>query len=148
MVKARGIESVAICFMHAFTYPDHEKQIETLCKTMGFKNITLSSQTSPMIKIVPRGTSTTADAYLTPGIKTYLNSFFSGFDKGIREQVGNKPPVKVEFMQSDGGLVNANDFNGFKAILSGPAGGVVGFATTSWEQGGQAVIGFDMVPKH
>jgi 5-oxoprolinase (ATP-hydrolysing) len=144
MVQARGITSVAICLMHSYTFQEHEKQLGDLCRKLGFKNVTLSSQTSPMIKIVPRGTSTTADAYLTPGIKTYLESFFSGFDKGMLESVNGKPPVKVEFMQSDGGLVDASKFNGFKAILSGPAGGVVGYAATSWEENGQAVIGFDM----
>src|SRR4051812_27827761 len=97
-----------------------------------------------MIKIVPRGTSTTADAYLTPGIQTYLKSFFSGFDNGMLEAVNGKEKVKVEFMQSDGGLVDVDRFNGFMAILSGPAGGVVGYAATSWEEGGKAVIGFDM----
>lgn len=142
--KSRGIESVAICLMHSYAYQDHEIEVGKLCETLGFKDITLSCKTSPMIKIVPRGTSTTADAYLTPGIKQYLQSFFSGFDEGILKTRNGKAPVKVEFMQSDGGLVNATKFNGFKAILSGPAGGVVGYAKTSWELNGLAVIGFDM----
>jgi 5-oxoprolinase (ATP-hydrolysing) len=143
-VKARGIESVAVCLMHAYTFHDHELEIEKLCMKLGFRDVTLSSKTIPMIKIVPRGTSTTADAYLTPGIRKYIESFFSGFDEGMTRVLNGKKAVKVEFMQSDGGLVDAANFNGFKAILSGPAGGVVGYATTSWEPNGQAVIGFDM----
>ncbi|KAH6564706.1 hypothetical protein BASA62_007754 [Batrachochytrium salamandrivorans] len=141
-----GITSVAICLMHSFTYPDHEKQLGELCQTLGFKNITLSSATMPMIKIVPRGTSASADSYLTPGIKTYTAGFFSGFDNGIvPSSDGSKASVRVEFMQSDGGLVHVNDFNGFRAILSGPAGGVVGYAMTSWDDTeSKAVIGFDM----
>jgi 5-oxoprolinase (ATP-hydrolysing) len=144
LARTRNIKSVAICLLHSYTFQDHEKQIANLCKKLGFENVTLSCETSPMIKIVPRGTSATADAYLTPGIRTYLESFFSGFDDGLLKEKNGKPPVKVEFMQSDGGLVDAKNFNGFRAILSGPAGGVVGYAATSWEENGQAVIGFDM----
>jgi 5-oxoprolinase (ATP-hydrolysing) len=136
-VKKRGIASLAIAFMHSYTFPDHELQVENLARSLGFTHITLSSRTSPMIKLVPRGITTTADAYLTPAIHTYLASFFAGFDPKISS-------VRVEFMQSDGGLVNARNFNGFRAILSGPAAGVVGFAATSWEPMGKAVIGFDM----
>ncbi|KAJ3359214.1 hypothetical protein HDU91_004983 [Kappamyces sp. JEL0680] len=143
-VRDAGINSAAICLMHAYTYPAHEIQLARLCEKLGFSQVSLSSATSPMIKIVPRGTSTTADAYLTPCIKAYLRSFFSGFDAGMREPLNGKPKVKVEFMQSDGGLVDVDSFNGFKAILSGPAGGVVGYATTSWKKGRNAVIGFDM----
>ena len=157
-VYATGIRSVAICLMHSFTYPgeltqraklrypslhiptDHEKKLQSLCEKIGFTHITLSSDIMPMIKIVPRGTSATADAYLTPCIQKYINGFFSGFDEGIRDP----EKVKVEFMQSDGGLAPVDSFSGFRAILSGPAGGVVGYALTSWEENGEAVIGFDM----
>lgn len=93
----------------------------------------------PMIKIVPRGTSATVDAYLTPCIQRYIDGFFSGFDEGIRSR------VRVEFMQSDGGLAPVGSFSGFRAILSGPAGGVVGYAVTSYDPDeGSPVIGFDM----
>ncbi|KAI9096588.1 Hydantoinase B/oxoprolinase-domain-containing protein [Phlyctochytrium arcticum] len=135
-----GIRSVAICLLHSYTFPRHEQQLEQLCREIGFTNITLSSAIMPMIKIVPRGTSATADAYLTPCIQRYLEGFFSGFDSGIRDP--NK--VKIEFMQSDGGLAAVDDFSGFKAILSGPAGGVVGYAQTSYVENGKPVIGFDM----
>ncbi|CAG8808486.1 3809_t:CDS:2, partial [Gigaspora rosea] len=93
----------------------------------------------PMIKIVPRGTSSTADAYLTPCIRKYVDGFVSGFDENLEKN------ARIEFMQSDGGLVPVNKFSGFKAILSGPAGGVVGFASTSYSESERnPVIGFDM----
>ncbi|KAI8924480.1 Hydantoinase B/oxoprolinase-domain-containing protein [Entophlyctis helioformis] len=144
-----GIKSIAICLIHSFTFPDHERQLGDLCKSLGFENVTLSSATMPMIKMVPRGTSTTADAYLTPCIKKYLEGFFAGFDDGIRQSSAESSEghrgVRVEFMQSDGGLVHVDGFNGFRAILSGPAGGVVGYAMTSWDaKERNAVIGFDM----
>ena len=82
-----------------------------------------------MIKLVPRGTSCTADAYLTPCIQKYLNSFFAGFDDGMKLE---KSRVKVEFMQSDGGLVDAKKFNGFKAILSGPGSFFHGNLNSGW----------------
>jgi 5-oxoprolinase (ATP-hydrolysing) len=142
-IRQSGIKSVAICLMHAYTFPKHEIMLGEFCRSLGFESISLSSSSSPMIKIVPRGMSAMADAYLTPSIHQYLTSFFSGFDRGISECVNGKDPVKVEFMQSDGGLTNYSTFNGFKAILSGPAGGVIGYAMTSWN-GKTGVIGFDM----
>ncbi|KAL2919038.1 hypothetical protein HK105_201308 [Polyrhizophydium stewartii] len=146
-VREAGIRSVAVCLMHSFTFPEHERRVGALCERLGFENITLSSAIMPMIKIVPRGTSASADAYLTPCIKEYIAGFFSGFDDGIRQNPDDptKAGVRVEFMQSDGGLVNVSDFNGFRAILSGPAGGVVGYAMTSWDDAeNKAIIGFDM----
>lgn len=94
----------------------------------------------PMVKIVPRGTSATADAYLTPCIKDYIKGFVSGFDDGFKNGT-----TQLQFMQSDGGLVPVSNFSGFKAILSGPAGGVVGYALTTFDlQSKVPVIGFDM----
>jgi 5-oxoprolinase (ATP-hydrolysing) len=91
-----------------------------------------------MVKMVPRGLTTCIDAYLTPVINTYLASFKSGFDANLKR-------VKVSFMQSDGGLAPMNAFSGHRAILSGPAGGVVGYAATSFDKATrQPVIGFDM----
>ncbi|KXS09479.1 hypothetical protein M427DRAFT_105271 [Gonapodya prolifera JEL478] len=137
----RGIRSLAIVFMHAYTFPEHERTVAALAKEIGFDNVTLSSAISPMIKIVPRGTSSTVDAYLTPPIHQYIKGFFSGFDEGISDPT----KVRIEFMQSDGGLTSVRDFSGFKAILSGPAGGVVGYARTSYDDlEGSPVIGFDM----
>jgi 5-oxoprolinase (ATP-hydrolysing) len=94
----------------------------------------------PMVKIVPRGTSATADAYLTPCIKKYIQGFVSGFDDGFKNKT-----TQLQFMQSDGGLVPVDNFSGFKAILSGPAGGVVGYALTTFNEKKKVpVIGFDM----
>ncbi|KAL4767725.1 Hydantoinase B/oxoprolinase-domain-containing protein [Aspergillus nidulans var. acristatus] len=107
---------------------------------MGF-SVTLSSKLQPMIKIVPRGMSAAADAYLTPVIKSYIDSISSSFEGGL----ANQHTCRFEFMQSDGGLVDFRKFSGLKAILSGPAAGVVGFAATSWDAEEKTpVIGFDM----
>jgi 5-oxoprolinase (ATP-hydrolysing) len=84
-----------------------------------------------MIKMVPRGLSSTADAYLTPILRRYLDGFFSGFDEKLKD--GRQRSPRVEFMGSDGGLVDLKNFSGLKSILSGPAGGVVGYALTSWD---------------
>ena len=93
-----------------------------------------------MIKMVPRGISSTADAYLTPILRKYLDGFFGGFDETLRS--GGVGTSRVEFMGSDGGLLDLDNFSGLKSILSGPAGGVVGYALTSWnEQEGSPIIG-------
>ncbi|CAG8553030.1 1256_t:CDS:10 [Ambispora leptoticha] len=123
---AEGIRSVAICLMHSYTYSEHERLIGQVASEIGFTHVSLSSTIMPMIKIVPRGTSSTADAYLTPCIKKYIEGFISGFDENLFEN------ARLEFMQSDGGLVPVNKFSGFRAILSGPAGGVVGYGLTSF----------------
>lgn len=98
-----------------------------------------------MIKMVPRGVSSTADAYLTPILRDYLDGFFRGFDAKLKDghkTFGNSGP-RVEFMGSDGGLVDLDNFSGLKSILSGPAGGVVGYALTSWdEEKKYPIIGF------
>lgn len=107
---------------------------------MGFENVSLSHALLPVIKLVHRAHSTTADAYLTPETKKYIN----GFLKGFKMDSGRQP--RIEFMQSDGGLVSYDKFSGLRAILSGPAGGVVGYARTCYEDTNpKPVIGFDMV---
>jgi 5-oxoprolinase (ATP-hydrolysing) len=132
-----GFESLAIVFLHAFTWPAHELLIGALAKEMGFKQISLSSQVMPRIKIVDRGQTCCVDAYLTPLIRKYIEGFRSGF------RPGSDPDLF--FMQSDGGLGRAECFTGSRAILSGPAGGVVGYAMTAFdEKTCQPVIGFDM----
>ncbi|CAG8570843.1 4023_t:CDS:10 [Paraglomus occultum] len=134
-----GFRSLAICLVHSYTFQAHERVIGELASTIGFTHISLSSSIMPMIKIVPRGTSSTADAYLTPCIKKYVNGFVSGFDENLEKN------TRLEFMQSDGGLVPVDKFSGFRAILSGPAAGVVGHALTSYSKVEKIpVIGFDM----
>lgn len=140
-VYERGYRSIAIILVHSYTFPDHEKLVASLAKEVGFEHISVSSRLLPMIKMVPRGVSTTADAYLTPILYEYLEGFFDGFDERLRE--GGDDNARVEFMGSDGGLLDFNNFSGLKSILSGPAGGVVGYALTSWDEKERIpIIGF------
>mmetsp|Transcript_7849 Transcript_7849/g.23615 ORF Transcript_7849/g.23615 Transcript_7849/m.23615 type:complete len:1334 (-) Transcript_7849:407-4408(-) len=136
-----GVRSLAVVLKHSFVFPDHEQEVGRLAREMGFTQVSLSSEVMPMVKMVPRGFTAAADAYLTPHIMRYIQTFQSGFDEGLKN-------VQVLFMQSDGGLARVEQFSGHKAILSGPAGGYVGYAlTTKWEdvdpQSLQS-IGFDM----
>jgi 5-oxoprolinase (ATP-hydrolysing) len=136
-VYDQGIRSIAVCLMHGYTFPDHEALVGRLAREIGFKHVSLSHELMPMIKLVPRATSACADAYLTPAIKKYIAGFQKGFEGGLgTESVKNESGAKgarCEFMQSDGGLVDVDKFSGLKAILSGPAGGVVGYALTSYD---------------
>ena len=144
-----GIRSVAVCLMHGYTFPVHEALVGRIAKEIGFQHVSLSHELMPMIKLVPRATSACADAYLTPAIKKYISGFQDGFEGGlgtrsVLHESGSKG-ARCEFMQSDGGLVDVDKFTGLKAILSGPAGGVVGYAITSYDPETKTpVIGFDM----
>lgn len=136
---ADGFRSIAICLMHSYIFPDHELQIQNLAAQIGFDHISLSHKVSQRSKIVPRGNSTVIDGYLTPTIERYLSQFSASFPG-----LGNGH-TKLEFMQSDGGLVPASELSGLHAILSGPAGGVVGYARTSYDPTSKVpIIGFDM----
>jgi len=143
-LKKQGIKSIAVVFMHSALYPEHELIVGRLAEKMGcFEQISLSHKVMQMVKIVPRGYTSIADAYLTPHISRYLETFKKGFEDGFLEN------VNVSFMQSDGGLTRVDHFSGHKAILSGPAGGVVGYAlTTRLADGAEdttgEVVGFDM----
>ncbi|KAI0885667.1 Hydantoinase B/oxoprolinase-domain-containing protein [Annulohypoxylon maeteangense] len=145
----KGIRSIAVCLMHGYTFPDHEALVGRIAREIGFDHISLSHELMPMIKLVSRATSVCADAYLTPAIKKYIAGFQKGFAGGlgtrnVLQQEGGKG-ARCEFMQSDGGLVDVEKFTGLKAILSGPAGGVVGYAITSYDEETRIpVIGFDM----
>ncbi|XXG75134.1 hypothetical protein AAC387_Pa07g3713 [Persea americana] len=119
----RGINCLAVVLMHSYTYPQHEISVERLALSLGFRHVSLSSALTPMVRAVPRGLTASVDAYLTPVIKQYLSGFISRFDEGLEK-------VNVLFMQSDGGLAPENRFSGHKAVLSGPAGGVVGYSQT------------------
>lgn len=134
----KGITSLAVVLLHSYMYKVHEEKVGAIALEMGFSHVSLSSHVIPMVKAVPRGFTASSDAYLTPHIKAYLKGFSGGFKNNLKD-------VNVLFMQSDGGLTQMNRFNGSRAILSGPAGGVVGYAMTSYKQlGSQPVIGFDM----
>jgi 5-oxoprolinase (ATP-hydrolysing) len=116
-IRDKGIETIAVCFTHSYAYPHHEARAGELALKAGFTHVSLSSRVAAnMIKMVPRGSSATADAYLTPEIKKYLASFQRGFEGGHLDD------VRCEFMQSDGGLVRHDLFSGLRGILSGPAG--------------------------
>ena len=128
-----GLRSVAIVFMHGYRYTAHEKAARRLAQSVGFTQISTSHETSPMMKFVSRGDTTVVDAYLSPILRRYV-------DQMAREM----PGVRLFFMQSSGGLADAQVFQGKDAILSGPAGGIVGMARTAALAGLDRVIGFDM----
>jgi len=128
-----GIRSCAIVFMHSDRYPNHEQQIAQLAQEIGFMQISVSHQVSPLMKLVSRGDTTVVDAYLTPILRRYVNQVASQL-----------PGVKLMFMKSDGGLVAAEQFQGKDSILSGPAGGIVGAVQTTKRAGFELVITFDM----
>ncbi|KAH9255600.1 hypothetical protein BASA81_006430 [Batrachochytrium salamandrivorans] len=128
----KGIDSLAVALMHSAIFPHHEIRVGQVAKEMGFINVYLSHETMPMVRLVLRGNTVCADAYLTPKIQEFIQSFLNGFDA----------KVNVLFMRSDGGLERAESFSGHRAILSGPAGGVNGFARTAYHN--LPVIGFDM----
>ncbi|XP_068094216.1 5-oxoprolinase [Hyperolius riggenbachi] len=135
---SRGIRSLAVVLMHSYTWSSHEQQIGQLARSLGFTHVSLSSEVMPMIRMVPRGYTACADAYLTPCIQRYLDGFSSGFQNQLKD-------LQVLFMRSDGGLTPMHSFSGSRAILSGPAGGVVGYAITTYRpENPQPVIGFDM----
>ncbi|MBN2809293.1 MAG: 5-oxoprolinase, partial [Deltaproteobacteria bacterium] len=140
-LRGQGIASLAVVFMHAYAWPEHELLVGGLAREVGFSQISLSSQVMAMVKMVPRGDTAMVDAYLTPHIHAYLESFCQGFKDNL---VG----CNLQFMRSDGGLTAATAFTGSRAILSGPAGGVVGYARTAGGIGEDGrkieVIGFDM----
>ena len=128
-----GIRSCAIVFMHSDRYPNHEQQIAQIAQEIGFTQISTSHQVSPLMKLVSRGDTTVVDAYLTPILRRYVNQ--------VASQI---PGVKLMFMKSDGGLTDAEQFQGKDSILSGPAGGIVGAIQTSKRAGFELVITFDM----
>jgi 5-oxoprolinase (ATP-hydrolysing) len=135
--KRDGIKAVAIVFMHAYRFPAHEQRVAALAREMGFAQVSVSHEVSPLIKIVGRGDTTVVDAYLSP--------ILSGYVAQVAEELNaERGKIRLMFMMSSGGLTAANLFAGKDAILSGPAGGVVGMAQTGCEAGFDRLIGFDM----
>ena len=128
-----GLRSVAVVFMHGYRYTDHEAAAARIATEVGFTQVSTSHGTSPMMKFVSRGDTTVVDAYLSPILRRY-----------VEQVAGEMPGVKLFFMQSSGGLTDAHVFQGKDAILSGPAGGIVGMARTAGLAGHGDVIGFDM----
>jgi 5-oxoprolinase (ATP-hydrolysing) len=129
----RGIRSCAIALLHGYRYPQHELQLEELARRIGFVQVSVSHQVSPLMKLVARGDTTVVDAYLSPVLRRYVS-----------QVAAQLPGVKLQFMQSSGGLADAQRFHGKDAILSGPAGGIVGAARTAQQAGIRKIISFDM----
>lgn len=136
--KADGIDAVAIVFMHAWKYPDHEKAVAKVCRKLGFGQVSVSHEVSPLIKLVGRGDTAVVDAYLSPILSRYVQI--------VAGELGAAPGQSphLMFMMSSGGLTAADMFQGKDALLSGPAGGVVGMVETAKLAGFGKVIGFDM----
>jgi len=133
-----GCSSVAVVLAHGYAYPHHEEQIGKLAVSLGFDHCSLSHQVMPTVRMVPRGATTVINAYLTPVIQKYIDSFCAGFSDGLRD-------TELLFMASNGGLLERSVFNGSRALLSGPAGGVVGYSQTcSLAMPNHAIVGFDM----
>ena len=131
-----GIRAIAIVLMHGYRVPAHEQKIAALAKRIGFSQISTSHGTSPMIKFVGRGDTTVADAYLSPILRRYIDRLAGDLDASAQ--------TKLQMMQSNGGLTDAGLFQGKDAILSGPAGGIVGAVKTANQAGFDKVITFDM----
>ncbi len=134
-----GLRSIAIVFMHAYAEPAHEKAAAQIAKDIGFTQISTSHEVMPLIKIVGRGDTTVADAYLSPVLKRYVDRVMAGFSQTAADDM----PL-IQFMTSAGGLTHADMFRGRDAVLSGPAGGIVGMVETARRAGFEHVIGFDM----
>ena len=158
-IKSLGFDSIAIVCMHSWKYPQHEQQIAELARQFGFGQVSVSHETTPLVKLVSRGDTTVVDAYLSPILSRYVAQLADElgieFEIGTENQEGNiedeqladaisRPPVKLMFMMSSGGLTAAQLFQGKDAILSGPAGGVVGAVETAGIAGFDKMIGFDM----
>lgn len=130
---AAGIRAVAIVLLHGYRHADHERRLAAIAADIGFTQISVSHRVSPLMKLVPRGDTTVVDAYLSPILRRYVDR--------MEAAMGG---ARLMFMQSNGGLTDASLFHGKDAILSGPAGGVVGMARTAEAAGFSKVIGFDM----
>jgi 5-oxoprolinase (ATP-hydrolysing) len=133
-IRVSGIDALAIVLMHGWAYPDHEARLADIARELGFTQISVSHEVAPLIKLIGRGDTTVVDAYLSPVLRRYVERIAAGLGGGSG----------LHFMQSNGGLAEARSFRGKDAILSGPAGGVVGMVAASAAHGGDKLIGFDM----
>ena len=135
--RKSGAEACAIVFMHAYRYPEHEQAVAAIARAVGFPQVSVSHEVSPLMKLVGRGDTTVVDAYLSPILRRYVDQVASELDSAGEA-------TRLMFMMSSGGLTDAGRFQGRDAILSGPAGGVVGCIETAKLAGFGKVIGFDM----
>ncbi|ORY35049.1 Hydantoinase B/oxoprolinase-domain-containing protein [Naematelia encephala] len=135
----QGYRSIAVALLHSWTFPEHEAEVAALARRKGF-SVSVSHELQPTIKILSRANSATADAYLSPVTRRYLESFGQGFEGGL-DGLGDK----LLLMQSDGGLCRWDRFSGLRAVLSGPAGGVIGYSKICYDpKEGTAVVAVDM----
>ena len=154
-----GIRSCAIVFMHGYRYPEHEMEVATLAHAIGFTQVSVSHEVTPLMKLVSRGDTTVVDAYLSPILRRYVDQVSSQLNVGRLDELNVDPlqveglaqtnrqpstPIRLMFMQSNGGLADAHQFQGKDSILSGPAGGIVGAVQTSRIAGFHKIISFDM----
>ncbi|MBD2088600.1 hydantoinase B/oxoprolinase family protein [Microcoleus sp. FACHB-1515] len=133
----QGIRACAIAFLHGYRYPQHEQQVAEIARKVGFTQVSVSHEVSPLMKLIRRGETTVVDAYLSPILRRYVDQVGAA----LKQQ---ETTTKLEFMKSDGGLTQADRFQGKDSILSGPAGGIVGAVKTSVAAGFDRIIGFDM----
>ncbi len=144
---ADGIRACAIVLMHGYCYPAHELQLAAIAHEIGFTQISLSHQVSPLVKLISRGDTTVVDAYLSPILRRYVDRLTADLNPQRGDEPDSSPlhlEEKLMFMQSNGGLTGARNFQGKNSILSGPAGGIVGAVKTSASAGFSKIIGFDM----
>ncbi|HMM52569.1 MAG TPA: hydantoinase B/oxoprolinase family protein [Burkholderiaceae bacterium] len=128
-----GLHAIAIVLMHGYRFPAHERRLAAIAREIGFTQVSVSHEVSPLVRFVARGDTTVVDAYLSPVLRRYVERVAAAM-----------PGVRLQFMQSNGGLTDAHAFQGKDSILSGPAGGIVGMARVSAAAGFDRVIGFDM----
>ncbi|MBK9952041.1 MAG: hydantoinase B/oxoprolinase family protein [Candidatus Competibacteraceae bacterium] len=128
-----GVRAVAIVFMHGYRYPQHERQAAELARAIGFTQVSVSHEVSPLMKLIGRGDTTVVDAYLSPILRRYVDQI-----------AGALSDARLSFMQSNGGLADAGHFQGKDSLLSGPAGGIVGAVRTALQAGFDRIITFDM----
>ncbi len=140
--KEDGIRAVAVVLMHAYRYSEHERQVAMLARDVGFDQVSASHEVSPLIKLIGRGDTTVVDSYLSPILRRYVAQVAGELNPS--PQGGAEQGTRLMFMMSSGGLTAADLFRGKDAILSGPAGGVVGMAETGRQAGFARLIGFDM----
>jgi len=134
ILRAQGIDALAIVLMHGWRFTSHEARLAAIARELGFGQVSVSHEVAPLIKLIGRGDTTVADAYLSPVLRRYVDTVAAGM----------APGAKLNFMQSNGGLTDAWSFRGKDAILSGPAGGVVGMVAASAPHEAHHLIGFDM----
>src|SRR5581483_10523301 len=146
--RADGIKAVAIVFMHAYRYPAHEASVAALARDLGFAQVSVSHEVSPLMKLVGRGDTTVVDSYLSPILRRYVgqvaNDLHGEEAAPSTSPGGGGEKTRLMFLMSSGGLTAAELFRGKDAILSGPSAGVVGMAETGRAAGFSRLIGFDM----